>query len=73
SFSLNLLEKFPLVCKNYGEANKALGDIIKVAPSSKVVGDLAQFMTQHGITSSEELEKDAEKHPLPKSVQDFFE
>ncbi|KAK6059805.1 carboxylase domain protein [Cooperia oncophora] len=73
SSSLNLLEKFPLVCKNYAEANKALGDIIKVAPSSKVVGDLALFMTQHGISSSEELEKNAEKYPLPKSVQDFFE
>ncbi|KAK5970282.1 Precursor of carboxylase pyruvate carboxylase, partial [Trichostrongylus colubriformis] len=73
SLSLNLLEKFPLVCKIYEEANKALGDIIKVAPSSKVVGDLALYMTQHGINSSDELQKNAENHPLPKSVQDFFE
>lgn len=30
--------------KAYAAANRLLGDIIKVTPSSKVVGDLAQFM-----------------------------
>ncbi|WKY10140.1 hypothetical protein Q1695_002468 [Nippostrongylus brasiliensis] len=73
SFSLNLYDKFPLVCRNYDEANKALGDIIKVAPSSKVVGDLALFMTQNGITSSEELLEKAGDYDLPNSVKDFFE
>ncbi|KAL6743233.1 hypothetical protein Aduo_016300 [Ancylostoma duodenale] len=73
SHSLNLADQFPLVCKNYARANEALGDIIKVAPSSKAVGDLAQFMTQHGISSVEELETHAEHYALPKSVQDFFE
>lgn len=46
---------------------------IQVAPSSKVVGDLAQFMTQNSITSSKELVEKAELYALPKSVQDFFE
>jgi pyruvate carboxylase len=32
------------VKKAYASANRLLGDIIKVTPSSKVVGDLAQFM-----------------------------
>ncbi|EYC09912.1 hypothetical protein Y032_0058g2889 [Ancylostoma ceylanicum] len=73
SHSLNLADQFPLVCKNYARANEALGDIIKVAPSSKAVGDLAQFMTQHGISSTEELERHAEHYALPRSVQDFFE
>ncbi|KAK6759152.1 hypothetical protein RB195_016394 [Necator americanus] len=73
SYSLDLADQFPLVCKNYARANEALGDIIKVAPSSKAAGDLAQFMTQQGISSCEHLEKHAEKYALPKSVQDFFE
>ena len=30
--------------KAYAEANDLLGDIVKVTPSSKTCGDLAQFM-----------------------------
>ncbi|VDL82016.1 unnamed protein product [Nippostrongylus brasiliensis] len=38
SFSLNLYDKFPLVCRNYDEANKALGDIIKVSEGVSFFG-----------------------------------
>lgn len=44
--SLGLAEQWPAIKKAYAEANQLLGDIIKVTPSSKVVGDLAQFMVQ---------------------------
>jgi pyruvate carboxylase len=37
------------VKKAYAAANLALGDIVKVTPSSKVVGDLALFMVQNNL------------------------
>lgn len=37
-------EKWDEVKLAYAMANKALGDIVKVTPSSKVVGDLSLFM-----------------------------
>lgn len=56
----------------YAEANLALGDIIKVTPSSKIVGDLAQFMVQNGLTR-ETLVEQAEDLSFPKSVVDFMQ
>ena len=44
SRQLGLTDKWPEIKRKYGEANMVLGDIPKVTPSSKVVGDLAQFM-----------------------------
>ena len=34
------------------EANEILGDLVKVTPSSKIVGDLAQFMVQNKLSKS---------------------
>lgn len=56
----------------YAEANEALGDIIKVTPSSKIVGDLAQFMVQNKLNKHTLLER-AEDLSFPKSVVQFFE
>ena len=39
-----LAEQWPAVKRAYAEANDLLGDIVKVTPSSKTCGDLAQFM-----------------------------
>uniref|UniRef100_A0A915D2Z9 Pyruvate carboxylase n=1 Tax=Ditylenchus dipsaci TaxID=166011 RepID=A0A915D2Z9_9BILA len=72
AFSLGLGEKFDEVKKLYIEANLALGDIIKVTPSSKVVGDLAQFMVQNKLTRETLLEK-AEDLSFPKSVVQFMQ
>ena len=44
SKQLGLSEKWAQIKTAYAQANKLLGDIPKVTPSSKVVGDLAQFM-----------------------------
>ena len=41
-----LAEQWPAVKKAYAEANDLLGDIVKVTPSSKTCGDLAQFMVR---------------------------
>ena len=58
--------------KAYEEANDILGDIVKVTPTSKVVGDLAQFMVSNDLTYNEVLEK-APELDFPSSVLEFFE
>ncbi len=46
SKQLGLSGQWPAIKIAYAAANRLLGDIVKVTPSSKVVGDLAQFMVQ---------------------------
>ena len=50
SKQLGLEEEWPQVKEAYAAANRLLGDIPKVTPSSKVVGDLAQFMVANELT-----------------------
>eukprot|EP01061_Rhynchopus_euleeides_P029517 TRINITY_DN483_c0_g4_i1.p1 TRINITY_DN483_c0_g4~~TRINITY_DN483_c0_g4_i1.p1 ORF type:complete len:1185 (+),score=555.73 TRINITY_DN483_c0_g4_i1:96-3650(+) len=73
AFSLGLADQWADVKKAYAEANKALGDIVKVTPSSKVVGDLAQFMVQNNIATAEELVEEADKLSFPTSVIEYFQ
>lgn len=56
----------------YREANYLLGDIVKVTPTSKVVGDLAQFMVSNKL-NSEDVKRLANSLDFPDSVLDFFE
>ncbi|XP_043640616.1 pyruvate carboxylase, mitochondrial isoform X2 [Drosophila teissieri] len=72
AFSLGLGDFFEDVKKAYREANLLLGDIIKVTPSSKVVGDLAQFMVQNELTADQVLER-AEELSFPKSVVEYLQ
>lgn len=72
AYSLGLGEFFEDVKKAYREANILLGDVIKVTPSSKVVGDLAQFMVQNKLTADDVLSK-AEELSFPKSVVEFLQ
>ncbi|KAF5284585.1 hypothetical protein FQR65_LT02411 [Abscondita terminalis] len=72
AYSLGLGEFFEDVKKAYAEANLLLGDIIKVTPSSKVVGDLAQFMVQNKL-SAKDVEEKAEELSLPKSVVEYLQ
>ncbi|KAI5819483.1 carbamoyl-phosphate synthase L chain, ATP binding domain-containing protein [Pyronema omphalodes] len=58
--------------KAYTQANALLGDIVKVTPTSKVVGDLAQFMVSNKLSPEEVIEK-AETLDFPGSVLDFLE
>jgi pyruvate carboxylase len=57
----------------YADVNFAFGDIVKVTPSSKVVGDLALYLMSHGMTV-QELENLPPDHQLtlPNSVADMF-
>lgn len=52
-------------------ANKALGDIVKVTPSSKVVGDLALFMVQNNLDGASVVEK-AQNLDFPDSVMNLM-
>jgi len=54
--SLGLEDQFDLVKQNYRIANELFGDIVKVTPSSKVVGDMALFMTANGLSKADVLD-----------------
>ncbi len=69
--SLGLAHRWPAIKRAYAAANRLLGDLIKVTPSSKVVGDLAQFMVQNDLDEVAVAEQ-AETLSFPKSVIDFF-
>ena len=58
--------------ETYKTANHLLGDIVKVTPTSKVVGDLAQFMVSNNLTEEDVLKLGAELD-FPDSVLDFME
>jgi pyruvate carboxylase len=65
--ALGLGDRFEEVELAYEKANALLGNIIKVTPSSKVVGDLALFVVSGGI-DWDELSSSPEKFDLPASV-----
>lgn len=71
SRQLGLTEKWPEIKKKYAEANIILGDIPKVTPSSKVVGDLAQFMVSQGLEPQDVLEQ-AATLAFPQSVIQYL-
>lgn len=54
---LGLEDQFETIKANYKAANELFGNIIKVTPSSKVVGDMAMFMTSNGLTKEDVLQR----------------
>lgn len=69
--ALGLEHKFEEVKKNYAVVNKMFGDIVKVTPSSKVVGDMAIFMTSNNLTAEDVMER-GETLSFPESVKSLF-
>ena len=63
--------RWPEVAHAYQQVNEMFGDIVKVTPSSKVVGDLAIVMVTSGITR-EQIEDPATEVPFPQSVVQLF-
>ncbi len=63
--------RWPEVAQAYAEVNEMFGDIIKVTPSSKVVGDLAMFMVSSGLTRTDVLDPQ-NAVAFPSSVEQFF-
>ena len=71
AIALGLEHQFPEITKMYSEVNKLFGDIIKVTPSSKVVGDMAQYLISNGYSIQDVLEK-GDSISFPQSVISFF-
>ena len=69
--SFGLGHRFTDVLEKYKQANELLGDIIKVTPTSKVVGDFAIFMLQNDLDKENIYEKGKDL-AFPDSVVDFF-
>ena len=69
---LGLAARWSEVCKAYSDVNILFGDIVKVTPSSKVVGDMALFMVANNLRPDDVLEPDREL-AFPESVVEFFE
>ncbi len=69
--SLGLGDRFVEVEEMYATVNGMLGDIVKVTPSSKMVGDLAIFMVQNDLTPENIVER-GEALTFPDSVVDYF-
>lgn len=69
--SLGLADRFHEITEMYSKVNELFGDIIKVTPSSKVVGDMAQYLVSNNLSIEDVLEK-GEDISFPQSVKSFF-
>ncbi len=70
--ALGLEPRWEEVKKMYRRVNDLFGDIVKVTPSSKVVGDMALFMVENGLAENDVYEK-GDRLNFPQSVVEFFE
>lgn len=69
---VGLGDRWDEVKKMYSDVNLLFGDVIKVTPSSKVVGDMALFMVQNDLTDENVIEK-GQTIDFPDSVIEFFQ
>ncbi|MBA4491190.1 pyruvate carboxylase [Paracoccus sp. S1E-3] len=69
--SLGLEDRWHEVAQAYADANQMFGDIVKVTPSSKVVGDMALMMVSQGLTRAQ-VEDPAVEVAFPDSVVDMM-
>ena len=69
--SLGLEEKWAQVAHTYADVNQMFGDIVKVTPSSKVVGDMALMMVSQGLTRTD-VEDPKTDVAFPDSVIDMM-
>ncbi len=69
--SLGIEHRWPEVVKRYADVNRLFGNIVKVTPSSKVVGDMALFMVSHNLSPEDVTNPDKEV-AFPDSVVSFF-
>ena len=71
AIALGLEHRFEQIKKNYVAVNRMFGDIVKVTPSSKVVGDMAMFMTANGLDEADVMAQ-GDTLAFPDSVVDLF-
>lgn len=70
--SMGLGHRWPEIARTYAEVNQLFGDIVKVTPSSKVVGDMTMFLVTRGIKPSDVLNLEPGSVPFPESVIDML-
>ncbi len=64
--------RWPEIARTYAEVNQLFGDIVKVTPSSKVVGDLALFLFSKGIKPADVANLPPGETAFPESVIDML-
>jgi len=69
--ALGLEDKFEQIIINYKEVDRLLGRVIKVTPSSKVVGDLAQYLTANNLSVKDLIER-GDELSFPDSLKGYF-
>src|SRR5699024_7910011 len=70
--SFGIGHRFDDVKEMFKEVNDMLGDIVKVTPSSKAVGDMAIFMVQNDLNKDNIYEKGKDM-AFPDSIVSYFE
>jgi len=69
--AIGLGARWPEICHVYQEVNQLLGDIVKVTPTSKAVGDLALFMVTNNLKAQDLLDSKRDLS-FPESVVDLL-
>ncbi len=70
--SMGVSHRWPEIARAYAEVNRLFGDIVKVTPSSKVVGDMALFLFSRGIRPADVVNLPPGETPFPESVIDML-
>lgn len=70
--SMGVSHRWPEIARTYAEVNQLFGDIVKVTPSSKVVGDMALFLFSRGIVPADVVNLEPGSVGFPESVVDMM-
>ena len=71
--AMGLGHRWPEIARTYAEVNQLFGDIIKVTPSSKVVGDMCMYLITRGIRPEDVRTLTPGSHDFPASVIDMLQ
>ncbi len=70
--SMGVSHRWPEIARTYAEVNQLFGDIVKVTPSSKVVGDMALFLFSRGVKPADVVNLEPGGQGFPDSVVDMM-
>jgi pyruvate carboxylase len=70
--SMGVSHRWQEIAHTYAEVNQLFGDIVKVTPSSKVVGDMALFLFSRGIKPADVVNLEPGAQGFPESVADMM-
>ena len=69
--AMGLTHRWTEVSRTYADVNRLFGDVVKVTPTSKVVGDMALFMVANDLTTADVMDPQREV-AVPESVVALF-